>query len=148
MYSVQHVRVGRQFSVSSTTDESTKASKEEKKEDSTEVEETEGPNLKSNEKILGDLQKHEFQTETRELLNIVAHSLYTEREVFIRELLSNASDALEKLRFALTNNEETNDIIDKQLPLEINIYTDKAKGQLIIQVIIIFFLFFFIFFYF
>ena len=41
----------------------------------------------------------EFKAETRKLLDIVARSLYTDKDVFIRELLSNASDALEKQRF-------------------------------------------------
>jgi TNF receptor-associated protein 1 len=45
------------------------------------------------------VEKHEFQAETRKLLDIVAHSLYSEREVFIREIISNASDALEKVRW-------------------------------------------------
>ena len=48
--------------------------------------------------LLGDSEKHEFQAETRKLLDIVAKSLYSGKEVFIRELISNSSDALEKLR--------------------------------------------------
>ena len=44
-------------------------------------------------------ETHEFQTETRKLLDIVAHSIYTDKEVFLRELVSNASDALEKRRY-------------------------------------------------
>jgi len=43
-------------------------------------------------------EKHTFQAEVRQLLDIVIHSLYTDKEIFIRELVSNASDALEKLR--------------------------------------------------
>ncbi|KAJ2409798.1 hypothetical protein GGF41_006549, partial [Coemansia sp. RSA 2531] len=44
------------------------------------------------------VEKHEFKAETKKLLHIVAHSLYSQREVFVRELISNSSDALEKLR--------------------------------------------------
>jgi len=42
-----------------------------------------------------------FKAETRQLLDILAHSLYKEREIFLRELISNASDALDKLRFEM-----------------------------------------------
>lgn len=45
----------------------------------------------------GEPESYEFQAETRMLLDIVAKSLYSEKEVFIRELISNASDAIEKV---------------------------------------------------
>ncbi|MCA9003311.1 MAG: ATP-binding protein, partial [Planctomycetes bacterium] len=49
-------------------------------------------------------ESHVFQAEVQEVLSLVIHSLYTERDIFLRELLSNASDALDKLRFeALTH---------------------------------------------
>ena len=48
--------------------------------------------------VVGEPTEHEFQAETRMLLDIVAKSLYSEKEVFIRELISNASDAIEKFR--------------------------------------------------
>ena len=48
----------------------------------------------------GEAESYEFQAETMKLLDIVAKSIYTDKEVFIRELLSNASDALEKHRYA------------------------------------------------
>ncbi len=67
---------------------------------------------------------HEFQAETKKLLDIVINSLYTERDVFIRELISNAADALEKFRHeSLT----IGDLFDAHLPLEITIDLDKDK---------------------
>lgn len=64
------------------------------------------------------------------LLDIVARSLYSEREVFIRELISNASDALEKFRYKVLSGE----IQEQDRKLEIRISTDKANRLLIIQV--------------
>jgi len=58
-------------------------------------------NIKGNETIVGEEKSYGFQAETRQLLDIVTHSLYADREVFIRELVSNASDALEKARHVL-----------------------------------------------
>jgi molecular chaperone HtpG len=70
-------------------------------------------------------QTFEFQAEIKQLLDIVIHSLYTEKEIFIRELVSNGSDALEKLRHLQLTEK---DICDDQAALEINITTDdKAK---------------------
>ena len=48
------------------------------------------------EPILSETEKKEFKAETKKLLDIVAKSIYTDKEVFLRELLSNCSDALEK----------------------------------------------------
>ncbi|WAR00920.1 TRAP1-like protein [Mya arenaria] len=78
----------------------------------------------------GPSENHEFQAETRKLLDIVARSLYSEKEVFIRELISNSSDALEKLRYFQLNDEN---IEDRDLPLEIHIKTDENKKTFTIQ---------------
>ncbi len=75
-------------------------------------------------------QKFEFQAEIKQLLDIVIHSLYTEKEIFVRELVSNASDALEKLRHLQLTEK---DIHDDNLPLEINITTDDKAKTVTIQ---------------
>jgi Molecular chaperone, HSP90 family len=75
-------------------------------------------------------QKFEFQAEIKQLLDIVIHSLYTEKEIFIRELVSNASDALEKLRHTQLTEKE---IFDDKLELEINLTTDDKAKTLTIQ---------------
>jgi Molecular chaperone, HSP90 family len=72
----------------------------------------------------------EFQAEIKQLLDIVIHSLYTEKEIFVRELVSNASDALEKLRH-LQQTEK--DIFDDHLPLEISVTTDDTAKTITIQ---------------
>jgi molecular chaperone HtpG len=70
-------------------------------------------------------QTFEFQAEIKQLLDIVIHSLYTEKEIFVRELVSNASDALEKQRHIQLTEKG---VFDEKLELEINITTDdKAK---------------------
>ena len=82
----------------------------------------------------------EFQAETRQLLDIVTHSLYTDKEVFLRELVSNASDALEKLRHVqatgtLSGSSSADDSGEdkgENIPLEIRITTDEAGNTLTI----------------
>ncbi len=75
-------------------------------------------------------EKHTFQAEVQQLLDIVIHSLYTDHEIFVRELVSNASDALEKLRHIQLTEKE---IFDDRLPLEINITTDDTAKTITIQ---------------
>ncbi|XP_068962687.1 heat shock protein 75 kDa, mitochondrial [Petaurus breviceps papuanus] len=83
--------------------------------------------ISSTETVQGSISKHEFQAETKKLLDIVARSLYSEKEVFIRELISNSSDALEKLRHKLISEGQT-------LPeMEIHLQTDTEKGTITIQ---------------
>jgi molecular chaperone HtpG len=74
--------------------------------------------------------QYEFRTEVKQLLNILAHSLYTHRDVFLRELISNASDALDKLRF---ESSKGTDYIDKDLALEIEISFDAKENILSIK---------------
>lgn len=77
--------------------------------------------------------KHEFQADTRKLLEIVAKSLYSDNEVFIRELISNACDALEKFRYKVTtDNQQTFQNTDR--PLEIKIDTNRTLNTITIQV--------------
>jgi len=74
---------------------------------------------------------HQFQAETKKLLDIVINSLYTERDVFVRELISNAADALEKYRHeSLTRDQD--DLFDSHVPLEITIDLDEEKNELTI----------------
>ena len=75
-------------------------------------------------------QKHEFKAETKQVLDIVVNSLYKDKEIFVRELISNASDALEKLRRTQLTEKE---IVDDNLELEINLNTDDSAKQLVIQ---------------
>lgn len=74
--------------------------------------------------------QYEFKAEVKQLLNILAHSLYTHREIFLRELISNASDALDKLRFESSKGSE---YIDKELPLEIEISFNEKDNLLYIK---------------
>lgn len=74
-------------------------------------------------------EQKEFQAEVRKLLDIVIHSLYTEKEIFVRELVSNAADALEKFRHQSLLEK---DVFDGHLPLEITIDPDDKKHLLTI----------------
>lgn len=71
-----------------------------------------------------------FKAETRQLLDILIHSLYTEREIFLRELISNAADALTRMDFELLTNR---DVLDPDAKLEIRITADPETNTLTIQ---------------
>ena len=75
-------------------------------------------------------QQFSFKAETKQLLNILIHSLYKDREVFLRELLSNASDALNRLRFEMVTNQN---VLDSKAELNIHINADKDSRILTIQ---------------
>jgi molecular chaperone HtpG len=70
-----------------------------------------------------------FKAETRQILEILIHSLYTEREIFLRELISNASDALTRMNFEILTNRE---VLDPETPLEIRIIPNEDKKTLTI----------------
>ncbi len=74
--------------------------------------------------------QHEFRAEVRKVLNIITHSLYTNREIFLREIVSNASDALDKLRFQQSKGETSH---APELPFEICINIDKDAKTLTIR---------------
>ena len=71
-----------------------------------------------------------FKAETKELLNLMIHSIYTNKEIFLRELISNANDAIDKLKFqSLTDN----DILKGDDKFKIEISVDKDNGTLTIK---------------
>ncbi|SBT71284.1 heat shock protein 90, putative [Plasmodium malariae] len=96
-----------------------------------------------NGRVNSDRRKHfstgesyEFKAETKKLLQIVAHSLYTDKEVFIRELISNSSDAIEKLRFTQNASIKIADSSveeEKNIPFYIKISTDEKEKLFIIE---------------
>ena len=71
--------------------------------------------------------EHRFQAETKRLLDLMIHSLYTDKEIFLRELISNASDALDRLRFEALTDPTLLDVNDKY---EIRLETDKEARTL------------------
>ena len=78
---------------------------------------------------MSSTQTHAFKTELKQLLDIIVHSLYTKREIFLRELISNAADAIDKLRFnALTQT----DLLQGDSAYQIKRTADPAAGTLTI----------------
>ncbi|PKG73376.1 molecular chaperone HtpG [Shewanella sp. GutCb] len=74
-------------------------------------------------------ETHGFQTEVKQLLHLMIHSLYSNKEIFLRELVSNAADAADKLRYqALTDN----DLYEGEGDLRVRISADKEKGTITI----------------
>lgn len=91
---------------------------------------SEGKKSDTKESKPSNAEKHEFQSEVKQLLNILVYSLYQHKEVFLRELISNSVDALNKVQFeSLTNS----DIEDKDLDFKIEISIDKDKKKLVIE---------------
>ena len=72
-------------------------------------------------------ERYEFQAETKQLLDLMIHSIYTNREIFLRELISNGSDAIDKLHYeALTNR----DLLEGDTEFSIRLAIDKDKKTL------------------
>jgi len=76
------------------------------------------------------METHGFQTEVKQLLSLMAHSLYSNKEVFLRELISNAADAADKLRFKALSNAE---LYEDDGQLRVRLILDKEKQTLTIS---------------
>jgi len=72
-------------------------------------------------------EKHHFQAEIQQLLDIVIHSLYTDKEIFVRELISNAADACEKLRFTQSSGQAVH---QPEVAPTIGVSTDDKAGTI------------------
>src|SRR5919204_5242812 len=80
--------------------------------------------------MIAKMKEYQFQAETKQLLDLMINSLYTNKEIFLRELISNASDALDRLRFeALTNPT----LLEENDKYEIRLETDKETRTLSIS---------------
>ncbi len=74
-------------------------------------------------------QTHSFQTEVSQLLHLMIHSLYSNKEIFLRELVSNASDAVDKLKFESLSNDT---MVEGKEELQVHIDVDKEAGTITI----------------
>src|SRR5688572_32793114 len=74
-------------------------------------------------------ERYEFKAEIQQLINILVHSLYTDREIFLRELISNASDALNRFQFEHLTNP---DVVDADSELYVRVTADNDAGTLTI----------------
>src|SRR5580692_5502572 len=79
---------------------------------------------------MSQAETHHFQAEIQQLLNIVVHSLYTDKEIFIRELISNSADACEKLRF---NQSSGRAVYQPDTAPAISLTTDDKAGVITIS---------------
>ena len=82
------------------------------------------------DKVANAKQTHSFQTEVKQLLNLMINSLYSNKEIFLRELISNAADAADKLRFEALSHD---DYYGNDSDLKIRISMDKEAGTLTIS---------------
>jgi len=72
----------------------------------------------------------QFQTEVQQLLDLVIHSLYSNKDIFLRELISNSSDAIDKIRFEAHSNEA---LLEGNSDWKVKIIADKTAGTLVIR---------------
>jgi molecular chaperone HtpG len=84
----------------------------------------------SEERAQGSMTSFEFQTEVQQLLHILVHSLYKEREIFLRELISNAADALSRIQFVMLTDR---DVLNPEAELEIHIDVDEENKTLTVS---------------
>lgn len=82
------------------------------------------------EHVHAPAQEFEYQAEMKQLLHLIVHSLYTHPEVFLRELISNASDAMNVVRFRQLTDTT---MIDRDAPLEVRITMDKETRAFSIE---------------
>ncbi len=85
---------------------------------------------KAEEKAGQKTEKLEFQSEVKQLLEILVYSLYKNKEVFLRELISNAVDAINKVKFQILTDEN---VAEKDLDLKIDISFDKTRNRLVVE---------------
>ena len=78
---------------------------------------------------MSNKQTHTFQTEVSQLLHLMVHSLYSNKEIFLRELVSNASDAIDRLKFESLSDDS---LVEGKEELSIHIDVDKDTGTITI----------------
>jgi len=76
------------------------------------------------------VEKREFRSELQQVLNLITHSLYSHKEIFLRELLSNASDAIDKIRFNSLQNAE---LLEGDRDWKIKLTIDRTAGTLTVS---------------
>ena len=76
------------------------------------------------------MSSYQFEADTGKILDIVIHSLYSNKEIFLRELISNSSDAIDKLRYLSVTDKKLSDLTDE---FSISVHVDKKAKQLIIS---------------